>query len=66
MRQKSVPVKAPAAQVVKNIRRGTRRHFSAEDKIRIVFQNLYYRWSKDSRGGEEATCRRYGPGRDIG
>ena len=26
MRQKSVPVKEPAAQVVKNIRRATRRH----------------------------------------
>src|SRR3954469_14099975 len=40
MRQKSVPVKAPAAQVVKNIRRATRRHFSAEDKIRIVLEGL--------------------------
>jgi transposase len=36
MRQKSVPVIEPATQVVKNIRRATRRHFSAEDKIRIV------------------------------
>jgi hypothetical protein len=33
MRQKSVPGKEPATQVVKNIRRATRRHFSAEDKI---------------------------------
>src|SRR3979490_2472795 len=40
MRQKSVPVKEPAAQVVKNIRRATRRHFSAEDKIRIVLEGL--------------------------
>jgi hypothetical protein len=29
MRQKSVPGKEPATQVVKNIRRATRRHFSA-------------------------------------
>jgi hypothetical protein len=29
MRQKSVPEKEPATQVVKNIRRATRRHFSA-------------------------------------
>ena len=36
MRRKSVPEKEPAIQVVKNIRRATRRHFSAEDKIRIV------------------------------
>ena len=40
MRQKSVPGKEPAAQVVKNIRRATRRHFSAEDKIRIVLEGL--------------------------
>jgi transposase len=31
MSQKSVPEKEPATQVVKNIRRATRRHFSAED-----------------------------------
>jgi transposase len=33
-------VKAPAEQVVKDIRRQTRRHFSAEDKIRIVLEGL--------------------------
>ena len=36
MRQKSGPVKESAEKVVKDIRRATRRHFSAEDKIRIV------------------------------
>jgi transposase len=40
MRQKSGPDKAPAEQVVKDIRRATRRHFSAEDKIRIVLEGL--------------------------
>jgi hypothetical protein len=35
MRRKSVPEKEPATLIVKNIRRATRRHFSAEDKIRI-------------------------------
>src|SRR3974377_2065875 len=40
MRQKSMPEKEPATQVVKNIRRATRRHFSAEDKIRIVLEGL--------------------------
>ena len=40
MRQKSVPGKEPATQVVKNIRRATRRHFWAEDKIRIVLEGL--------------------------
>ena len=34
------PVKAPAERVVKDIRRQTRRHFSAEDKIRIVLEGL--------------------------
>jgi len=40
MRQKSVLAKVPAEQVVKDIRRATRRHFSAEDKIRIVLEGL--------------------------
>jgi transposase len=34
------PAKKPAEQVVKDIRRATRRHFSAEDKIRIVLEGL--------------------------
>ena len=34
------PAKRPAEQVVKDIRRATRRHFSAEDKIRIVLDGL--------------------------
>lgn len=37
---KKSPVKAPAERVVKDIRRATRRHFSAEDKIRIVLDGL--------------------------
>ena len=54
MRQKSGPEKEPATQVVKNIRRATRRHFSAEDKIRIVLEGL--------RGEESIAelCRREG------
>ena len=32
--------KAPAERVVKDIRRATRRHFSAEGKIRIVLDGL--------------------------
>ena len=40
MRQKSVPTKEPAEQVIKGIRRATRRHFSAEDKTRIVLVGL--------------------------
>ena len=46
--------KAPAEQVVKDIRRQTRRHFSAEDKIRIVLEGL--------RGEDSIAelCRREG------
>ena len=35
-----LPAKKPAEAVVKDIRRATRRHFSAEDKIRIVLEGL--------------------------
>ncbi len=54
MRQKSVPTKEPAEQVIKGIRRATRRHFSAEDKIRIMLEGL--------RGEESIAelCRREG------
>src|ERR1041385_1983741 len=40
MGQKSGPVKEPAEQLVKEIRRATRRQFSAEEKIRIVLSGL--------------------------
>ncbi|MEJ0023260.1 MAG: IS3 family transposase [Alphaproteobacteria bacterium] len=54
MRRKSGPDKAPAEQVIKDIRRATRRHFSAEDKIRIVLEGL--------RGEDSIAelCRREG------
>jgi len=54
MRQKSGPVKEPAEQVVKEIRRATRRQFSAEEKIRIVLTGL--------RGEDSIAelCRREG------
>ena len=40
MRPKHLSAKKPAEQFVKDIRRATRRHFSAEDKIRIVLDGL--------------------------
>jgi len=40
MRPKHSLPQKPAEQVVKDIRRATRRHFSAEDKIRIVLEGL--------------------------
>jgi len=49
-----VPEKAPAEHVVKDIRRATRRQFSAEEKIRIVLEGV--------RGEESIAelCRREG------
>ncbi|WP_247712270.1 IS3 family transposase [Qipengyuania qiaonensis] len=54
MKPKSSKSKMPAEQVVKDIRRKTRRHFSAEDKIRIVLEGL--------RGDDSIAelCRREG------
>jgi hypothetical protein len=54
MGQKFGPVKEPAEQVVKEIRRATRRQFSAEEKIRIVLSGL--------RGEDSIAelCRREG------
>jgi transposase len=40
MRQKSETTKTTSEQVVKNIRRATRKHHSAEEKIRIVLDGL--------------------------
>jgi transposase len=49
-----MPDKAPGEQVMKDIRRATRRQFSAEEKIRIVLEGL--------RGEESISelCRREG------
>ena len=52
----SKSAKAPAEQVVKDIRRQTRRHFSAEDKIRIVLEGL-----RGEQGVSEEAA--YGAGR---
>jgi transposase len=54
MKQTSGPAKQPADAVIKDIRRATRRQFSAEEKIRIVLEGL--------RGEESIAelCRREG------
>ena len=54
MNPRSSSAKKPAEQVMKDIRRVTRRHFSAEDKIRIVLDGL--------RGEDSITelCRKEG------
>ena len=51
MRQQTRPLKEPAEKVVQDIRRATRKHYSAEEKIRIVLEGL--------RG--EAHCRAVSP-----
>ena len=40
MRQKSGTPNGSSEQLVKNIRRATRKHYSAEDKIRIVLDGV--------------------------
>ena len=40
MRQKSGPQELAAERVIKDIRRATRKHHSAEDKIRVVLEDL--------------------------
>jgi transposase len=54
MRTKSPSPKEPAERVLKDIRRATRKHYSAEDKIRIVLDGL--------RGEDSIAelCRREG------
>ena len=54
MRRKSGPEKQPAEDAIRDIRRATRRHFSAEEKIRVVLEGL--------RGEESIAelCRREG------
>jgi transposase len=54
MRTKTPGPKTPAERVLKDIRRATRKHYSAEDKIRIVLDGL--------RGEDSVAelCRREG------
>lgn len=40
MRQKSGSGKAPAEQVIEDIRRATRKQYSPEEKIRILLEDL--------------------------
>src|SRR5215218_5508149 len=59
MGQQSEPVKESAEQVIKEIRRATRRQFSAEEKIRIVLSGL--------RGEDSIAelCRREGISQNL-
>ena len=58
MRQQTRPLKEPAEKVVQDIRRATRKHYSAEEKIRIVLEGL--------RGdGIAELCRREGIAQNL-
>ena len=59
MRRNTQHQKAPAEKVVKDIRRATRRQFSAEEKIRIVLEGL--------RGEDSIAelCRREGINQNL-
>ncbi len=59
MRQKSGQPNAPAEALVRDIRRATRKHYSAEDKIRIVLSGL--------RGEDSIAelCRREGISQNL-
>ncbi len=59
MRHESGTPRATSERVVKDIRRATRRHFSAEDKIRIVLDGL--------RGEDSIAelCRREGINQNL-
>jgi transposase len=54
MRQKSVNQKPSSERIVKDIRRATRKQYSAEEKIRIVLDGL---WGEHSVA---ELCRREG------
>ena len=63
MRQTTETRTSPGEKIVKDIKRATRKHYSSEEKIRIVLdgedsiaelcrregisQGIYYKWSKD-------------------
>ena len=51
--------KASAERVVKDIRRATRRHFSAEDKNRIVLEGLRGDASSLASCPRHDACRRH-------
>src|SRR3979409_801583 len=59
MRQQTRPLKEPAEKIVQDIRRATRKHYSAEEKIRIVLEGL--------RGEDSIAelCRREGIAQNL-
>src|SRR6202044_2724426 len=58
MRQKSWPEKQPAEDAIRDIRRATRRHFSAEEKIRTYWKGCAGRRASPNSVGARASPRR--------
>ncbi len=59
MRQKSVPGRTSSEKAIKDIRRATRKHHSAEEKIRIVLDGLR------GEGSIAELCRREGTAQSL-
>ena len=59
MRQQTRSPKEPAEKVVRDIRRATRKHYSAEEKIRIVLEGLR------GEGSIAELCRREGIAQNL-
>ena len=66
MRQKSGTGKAPAEQVIKDIRRATRKQYSAEEKIRIVLEGLRGEEIHERWPAEHADWRAHRPVSGLG
>lgn len=58
MKQTSGPLRKPAEMVIKNIRRATRRQFTAEEKIRIVLEGLRGDTARAATSDEVKDLRR--------
>jgi transposase len=56
MRQKSGPQAPTPEQIVKDIRRATRKHHAAEEKIRIVLEGLRGEYSIAELCGREGIA----------
>ena len=56
---KAKHTKAPAERVVKDIRRATRKQYSAEEKIRIVLEGLRGDASSLASCPRHEACRRH-------
>ena len=61
MRQKSSPPETPSERLVRDIRRATRKQYSAEEKIRIVLDSLHRNVSSISERKQTNDATRISP-----